>query len=417
MLPGGAIIMKIAVIPGSDAFLNDRFFTDTAVTAVRDNVLAYAAEFKNAAEERGWTVGTFDRIRLERDDMVLAINFEEFPEEILSALDIIDSRHLIAVVREPPGIAPVYYDPAVQECFGRFYVPKIPEKGEPCRYLSFPVAPGDRDAWIPFESKKLLVSITSGKLVSFDGELYSERIRAILHFQKAAPDGFDMYGQGWETDTLFGFFSPHRLFSSYRGPVASKHETFKRYRFSICYENCDNVEGYVSEKIYDSMKAGCVPIYLGAPDIRRYVPKECFIDKREFSTYPELEKFIRNMGRQEYSRYIDAISAFLDSPVYRERLPGRYAQRLLAILEESKGDRSGVPSPEGVRKLSQLCALKKIRKGGMKEKIIGFKAYLSVSKRKEWFRLFDMALNFLALKLRIFNVLVWWKIKRIRLGP
>ena len=39
-----------------------------------------------------------------------------------------------------------------------------------------------------------------------------------------------------------------------------------------------NVNGYVTEKIFDAFKAGCVPVYWGAENITKYVPAECFID-------------------------------------------------------------------------------------------------------------------------------------------
>jgi len=44
-----------------------------------------------------------------------------------------------------------------------------------------------------------------------------------------------------------------------------------KYRVYLAFEN--SVEpGYVTEKVYDGYKAGCVGVYSGAPDIGRFVP-------------------------------------------------------------------------------------------------------------------------------------------------
>lgn len=44
---------------------------------------------------------------------------------------------------------------------------------------------------------------------------------------------------------------------------------FKPYKFVIAFEN-EPLEGYVSEKLLMPLLAGCIPIYLGAPDVSLY---------------------------------------------------------------------------------------------------------------------------------------------------
>ena len=53
--------------------------------------------------------------------------------------------------------------------------------------------------------------------------------------------------------------------------AASKVDTLKMYKFCITIENSVSRD-YVSEKVYDALVAGCVPIYYGAPNIADYVP-------------------------------------------------------------------------------------------------------------------------------------------------
>ena len=50
--------------------------------------------------------------------------------------------------------------------------------------------------------------------------------------------------------------------SNYRGAVADKIGMLRRYDFTLVYENCD-VPGYVTEKLFDALRAGAVPLYRG----------------------------------------------------------------------------------------------------------------------------------------------------------
>lgn len=160
--------------------------------------------------------------------------------------------------------------------------------------------------------KKLCALIASNKHSSHPNELYSARRQAIEWFASNHPDDLDLYGVGW---------SPEE-FGVYRGRVKSKHETLKGYRFSICYENAAGYPGYITEKIFDCFKAGCVPIYLGAPNIADYVPADCFVDRRQFSSDADLHRFISTINEDAYLAYLDRIETFLAGTVPYQN--GRY---------------------------------------------------------------------------------------------
>ncbi len=405
--------MKIAVIPNSPNHLDNRLFTDTNV---RDDVLASYRAIKKAAEQRGWSVATFDQLPFKEADKVLAFNFEVFPEAILAALDTVGTANMVAIVREPPKIAPIYYDQDIQRCFEAFYLPEnILPDNRSSFYLGFPVSPVDSD-WVPFEAKKLLVSITSGKFACFKGSLYGERIKAIKYFQASLPDQFDMFGQGWERNTFFPGISPHKLFPCYKGTVSSKHETMRKHRFSICYENSNNVYGYVTEKIFDSMCAGCVPIYLGAPDIEKYVPKACFVDRRVFSSDQEVGQFILGTSKEKYASYLYAIKEFLSSDSYLDRLPDRYAQRIISFLEKEISTDSHSFPIEGQRKLMVLAAMKKIRFGSFPDKCKGGMLFLKHGRLYDWAKLVKIIIEFVIQKAGIADMITWIRMQRIYLN-
>ncbi|GMJ09780.1 fucosyltransferase 12 [Hibiscus trionum] len=51
----------------------------------------------------------------------------------------------------------------------------------------------------------------------------------------------------------------------------NKVETLKRYKFSLAFENT-NEEDYVTEKFFQSLVAGSVPVVVGAPNIEDFAP-------------------------------------------------------------------------------------------------------------------------------------------------
>jgi glycoprotein 3-alpha-L-fucosyltransferase len=50
-----------------------------------------------------------------------------------------------------------------------------------------------------------------------------------------------------------------------------KVEALKRYKFSLAFEN-SNEEDYVTEKFFQSLVAGSVPVVIGAPNIQDFAP-------------------------------------------------------------------------------------------------------------------------------------------------
>uniref|UniRef100_A0A1J3GLR0 Fucosyltransferase n=1 Tax=Noccaea caerulescens TaxID=107243 RepID=A0A1J3GLR0_NOCCA len=56
-----------------------------------------------------------------------------------------------------------------------------------------------------------------------------------------------------------------------RGGKVDKVEALKRYKFSLAFENT-NEEDYVTEKFFQSLVAGSVPVVVGAPNIEEFAP-------------------------------------------------------------------------------------------------------------------------------------------------
>lgn len=183
-------------------------------------------------------------------------------------------------------------------------------------------------------------------------ELYSERVKAIRWFENRAPNDFALFGNGWLVpQKRFGSFGrlQYRLekvapfllgkpvFPSYRGPAEIKFEVLSHARFSICFENAKDIPGYITEKIFDCLFAGCVPIYWGEPHIESLIPKSCFIDFRTFLQKPDpyaaLNQFLHQISEEQFIGYQEAAKQFLASQDFIPYSSQAFAEAILGPIQ------------------------------------------------------------------------------------
>jgi hypothetical protein len=93
----------------------------------------------------------------------------------------------------------------------------------------------------------------------------------------------------------------------------------------------------MTEKLFDCLFAGTIPIYWGAPDVTDYVPEDCFIDMRQFASYEELRKYLKSLGPREIATYKEKTRAYLASEKYRPFTKEAFAQIFHRIVEEDTG--------------------------------------------------------------------------------
>jgi alpha(1,3/1,4) fucosyltransferase len=229
----------------------------------------------------------------------------------------------IAILREPELISRENFDKKRHKEFDLILTWKkslIDHK----KYLTYPSTRIESFSQINLKNtdildRKLCVLINSDISSKSDGELYSFRKRIVNWFSSCYPEDFDLWGYGWDKykliifkRTLFHFKKPLTFIpSSYQGATSDKFDTLSKYKFSICFENTNLQDDYISEKIFDAFLSQNVPIYYGAPNVTECIPKECFIDYRDFKTHDELYDFIKYMSSEKYLEYLDAIKDFL----------------------------------------------------------------------------------------------------------
>ena len=93
---------------------------------------------------------------------------------------------------------------------------------------------------------------------------------------------------------------------------ARKVKTVSNYKFYLAFENLQ-VKDYVSEKVFEGLFAGSVPVYRGAKEIAKFMPSpDSYVDANAMSP-PELAALLKQLASDEssYQRFF----AFKDRPL------------------------------------------------------------------------------------------------------
>eukprot|EP01119_Soliformovum_irregulare_P020012 TRINITY_DN6433_c0_g1_i1.p1 TRINITY_DN6433_c0_g1~~TRINITY_DN6433_c0_g1_i1.p1 ORF type:complete len:180 (-),score=40.10 TRINITY_DN6433_c0_g1_i1:19-558(-) len=84
----------------------------------------------------------------------------------------------------------------------------------------------------------------------------------------------------------------------------------KYYKFALAFENSID-ESYVSEKMYQGLLSGTIPVYLGAPNVEKFLPTykskmKSIIDASDFATSRDLAQFLLQVANNEtlYNEYL-----------------------------------------------------------------------------------------------------------------
>lgn len=151
-------------------------------------------------------------------------------------------------------------------------------------------------------------------------------------FERYKPNSLDIYGDGWSnyswgvSDRLL----QRNTFLCEKGRInGSKLNTLGEYKFNICYENCINDCGYISEKIFDAFYGDTVPVYFGNKSIASHVSKDCFVDARDFPSEKKLVDFIVNCPEKIWRTYREAGKQFLNSHAAKKFQPPAFIDDFL----------------------------------------------------------------------------------------
>lgn len=332
--------MRKACIVVDKFYQNNKIFDINDKVVNRDNCLYFFYALKESFKKNQIDLSTNDINTIEDSDIVL---YNDMPS-VMPLQKNIDKSYLL--IFETELIKKENWDLEKHKFFNKIFTwndDVVDNK----KYFKFNFTHKipEIECFDVTKKEKLCTLIAGNKKNSDNRELYSKREEVIRWFEKNHSKEFDLYGIGWDKKTYTGKFRVlnrieiirklgFKKYPSYKGKVESKNEVLSKYKFAICYENAEKIPGYITEKIFDCFFAGCIPVYWGAPNIGKFIPKECFIEKEKFKTYEELYKYLKNMTDLEYKKYIENIEKFLKSKEIELFSADYFADKIVKNIEE-----------------------------------------------------------------------------------
>ncbi|MBF9024361.1 hypothetical protein HKCCD6035_02250 [Rhodobacterales bacterium HKCCD6035] len=172
-------------------------------------------------------------------------------------------------------------------------------------------------------------------------DLYKERARIIQYFETSNTEEFKLYGSAWNIrQELLAFPKLQKIvrklkipgnLKSYGGICVSKNDVIRSSTFNICFENCV-YPGYLSEKVFDAILGGSIPIYWGHDGIPKSL-KTAVIDASQFQSQKNLVQHCRSLDIEERLEIIRNGMNFLqsDGPKYSHQI---YADQITRHIEK-----------------------------------------------------------------------------------
>ncbi len=290
----------------------------------------------------------------------------------------------VLLLVEPPVVLPGQFDETVWARFDRvftFYDYLVKEQAGFGKILA------PRSGWIlpvPVTEKRRereekypladrvpgICMINGNKKSTFEGELYSKRLEAATWFQDNSATPFHVYG------------TPGFPLANYKGSLSheAKFPTLASYRYCLCFENMYHPvysQGFVTEKILDCLETRTIPIYLGCSNIEEYIPRDCFVDFRDFRNFGELDRWLCRMSNKKYKKYVRAMDEWVGSGGLRPYSWEALYERLAELASPGSSAEAGVwelgESPSaGVRERAVIQSPPVWTYGYLSEKIPAF---------------------------------------------
>jgi hypothetical protein len=267
-----------------------------------------------------------------------------------------DPRHAALVLLEPRAVYPIQYTERVLAKYALVLKPGNPSTieslidfiGWPYEVNANPLHPTNAlvslskvieenhskglfefDHWR--KRKDHITMINSNKVSSAPIENYSLRRRFAREIN---PSVLGVYGDLWNSNfrrkvkhriqVLFVsvkqgqrpilknvYGDLHMSFPSSRGLVSDKHLVLQESKFNLVIENDPD---YVSEKLFDSMINGCIPLYFGPKIPSFIVPEDCYI---KISKQPDqLLLQLNQRTSNDFQKILFSMHNFLRSPEF-----------------------------------------------------------------------------------------------------
>ena len=335
---------KISFINTHEAINVENRLFESQAYELGDGLLTPFTEMRDAAKLDGYDFATYHLNPLETCAAVVCLDMPS-PELQAKIAKLAVPKYLF--IFECPLIRPADWDSARHSIFDRvFTYDRTRWSGS--KYVNYAMPYSMRRTLQQTPKTWFMCLVASNKVILRQRSGYDDRRALIEYFRKTNAEGFGLYGRGWEF-YVSGSRLMNRLVAKfghkaswlrhlctalpfYRGALSNKMETISQYRFIYCNENFAH-PGYLTEKLFDAMWAGSVPVYSGPPDIDDFVPKGCYVAAHDFPSVHALVEHLKSMDASRYAEYLQNIQAFLASDKARVFSSDNFYAGLKAVLD------------------------------------------------------------------------------------
>ncbi len=222
-------------------------------------------------------------------------------------------------------------------------------------YLKYPHSLGKCNKNLNRKLRYTMISSNRNILCGVDKfSLYNKRQNVIDFCEEYNNLDFYLYGKDWENRNIksgfFDFFlqilSKKSLLSlkrkkrlkNYKGIAKNKSRILQNSKFNFCFENIVGYKGYISEKIWDSIANGAIPVYWPSWEIPEdYIPKEYYVNASNFRNMNELFKYLESISEEEiisWSNKLIDFSKIKKEDLSIEKYSGEIIKNIIKDLEE-----------------------------------------------------------------------------------
>ncbi|MFM6172317.1 MAG: glycosyltransferase family 10 domain-containing protein [Sphaerospermopsis kisseleviana] len=361
-------ILRISVYTGDNNYRKNYIFDSSWI--INSGWCDSMALLYSDAMAHGIELGTDDVVPLEEADVILFINLPSSRSVVADVRSRFPAAKLVLIASESPVVQPharvihnhdlfdlVLLHSVDGFCSSKYkplplgcaYIPECPPPFTPyCRrrfaiLVNSNVNTGMHRLPRPWHVFNTLTRIRrSGWSLPFSrfvhvsfGSRYHIRREFARSVESLGIQDFDIYGTGWEplrSGWLYRLF-PEKPFYHARGLLKSdKLLSLCNYKFAFCYENYAGSEGYISEKIFDALAAGTVPLCHGDTSLKRIIPSSCVIFRDDYSSDRAMLSDLLGWDESRWLSYYHAGQEYLHSDALKPFLPEAYATNVLRLL-------------------------------------------------------------------------------------
>ena len=86
--------------------------------------------------------------------------------------------------------------------------------------------------------------------------------------------------------------------------TTDKYKMMQKYALYFAFEN-QRVDDYITEKLWRTFRAGVLPVYFGAPNIKEHVPEHSIVNVDDFASHEELAQHLKDImsNKELYNSY------------------------------------------------------------------------------------------------------------------